>query len=83
MIFTCEKQEILEGISTVQKAITGKSTMPILEGIYIKTNETSLTLIGSDMDVSIQTTVNANIIEQGRIVIDAKIFGEIFRLEMI
>lgn len=79
MIFTCEKQEILEGISTVQKAITGKSTMPILEGIYIKTNETSLTLIGSDMDVSIQTTVNANIIEQGRIVIDAKIFGEIIR----
>ena len=79
MIFICEKQEILEGISTVQKAITGKSTMPILEGIYIKTNETSLTLIGSDMDVSIQTTVNANIIEQGSIVIDAKIFGEIIR----
>ena len=76
MIFTCEKQEILEGISTVQKAITGKSTMPILEGIYIKTNETSLTLIGSDLDVSIQTTVNANIMEQGSIVIDAKIFGD-------
>ena len=49
MIFTCEKQEILEGISIVQKAITGKSTMPILEGVYIKTNEldSSLTLIGS------------------------------------
>ena len=31
------------------------------------------------MDVSIQTTVNANIIEQGSIVIDAKIFGEIIR----
>lgn len=81
MIFTCEKQEILEGISIVQKAITGKSTMPILEGVYIKTNEldSSLTLIGSDMDVSIQTTVNANIIEPGSIVIDAKIFGEIIR----
>ena len=81
MIFTCEKQEILEGISIVQKAITGKSTMPILEGIYIKTNEdnSSLTLIGSDMDVSIQTTVNASIVESGSIVIDAKIFGEIIR----
>lgn len=81
MIFTCEKQELLESISIVQKAITGKSTMTILEGIYIKTNEldSSLTLIGSDMDVSIQTTVNANIIEVGNIVIDAKIFGEIIR----
>ncbi|OOM11059.1 DNA polymerase III subunit beta [Clostridium saccharobutylicum] len=79
MIFTCEKQKILEGISIVQKAITGKSTMPILEGIYINTNQSSLTLIGSDMDVSIQTCVDATIIEKGSIVIDAKIFGEIIR----
>ena len=55
MIFTCEKQKLLEGISIVQKAITGKSTMPILEGIYINANKSTLTLIGSDMDVSIQT----------------------------
>ena len=79
MIFTCEKQKILEGISIVQKAITGKSTMPILEGIYIQTNQSTLTLIGSDMDVSIQTSVEATIIEEGSIVIDAKIFGEIIR----
>jgi DNA polymerase-3 subunit beta len=79
MIFTCEKQKILEGISIVQKAITGKSTMPILEGIYIKTNQTTLTLIGSDMDVSIQTCFDATIIDEGSIVIDAKIFGEIIR----
>lgn len=79
MIFKCEKQKFLEGISIVQKAITGKSTMPILEGIYIKANNSGLTLIGSDMDVSIQTIVDADIIEDGSIVIDAKIFGEIIR----
>lgn len=79
MIFKCEKQKFLEGISIVQKAITGKSTMPILEGIYIKANNSGLTLIGSDMDVSIQTIVDADIIEDGSIVIDAKIFGEIVR----
>lgn len=79
MIFTCEKQKILEGISIVQKAITGKSTMPILEGIYINANNSTITLIGSDMDVSIQTLVDATIMEEGSIVIDAKIFGEIIR----
>ncbi|WP_238919016.1 DNA polymerase III subunit beta [Clostridium sp. YIM B02555] len=79
MIFTCEKQKILEGISIVQKAITGKSTMPILEGIYIKAKGSTLTLIASDMDVSIQTVVDAAVIEEGSIVIDAKIFGEIIR----
>lgn len=33
MIFICEKQKLQEGILITQKAITGKSTMPILEGI--------------------------------------------------
>lgn len=79
MIFTCEKQKILEGISIVQKAITGRSTVPILEGIYINATESGLTLIGSDMDLSIETKVEANVIEEGSIVIDAKIFGEIIR----
>ena len=79
MIFTCEKQKILEGISIVQKAITGKSTMPILEGIYINAKNNNLNLIGSDIDVSIETKVDAQIEEEGSIVIDAKIFGEIIR----
>lgn len=34
MIFICEKQKLQEGILIVQKAITGKSTMPILEMVF-------------------------------------------------
>ncbi|MDO5039254.1 DNA polymerase III subunit beta [Clostridium sp.] len=79
MIFICEKQKLQEGISIVQKAITGKSTMSVLEGIYINANKEGLTLIGSDMDVSIETKVEADVISEGSIVIDAKIFGEIIR----
>lgn len=79
MIFICEKQKLQEGISIVQKAITGKSTMSVLEGIYINATKEGLTLIGSDMDVSIETKVEADVINEGSIVIDAKIFGEIIR----
>ena len=79
MIFICEKQKLQEGILIVQKAITGKSTMPILEGIYIKTDSNGITLIGSDKDLSIETKVEADVLEQGSIVIDSKIFGEIIR----
>ena len=79
MKFSCEKQKLQEGVSISNKAITGKTTMPILEGIYINAKNNSLTLIGSDMDVSIETKVDANVIEEGNIVIDAKIFNEIIR----
>jgi DNA polymerase III, beta subunit len=79
MKFICEKQKLQEGISIASKAITGKTTMPILEGIYITAKNNELTLIGSDMDVSIETKVQSKIIEEGMLVIDSKIFGEIIR----
>lgn len=79
MKFSCEKQKLQEGVSISNKAITGKTTMPILEGIYIKAKNNYLTLIGSDMDVSIETKVEATVIEEGNIVVDAKIFNEIIR----
>ena len=79
MIFTCEKQKLQEGILITQKAITGRSTMKILEGILIEANENGLKLIGSDSDISIQTKVSCNVQESGKVVIDAKIFGEIIR----
>lgn len=79
MNIICSKQKLQEGISIVTKAITGKTTMPVLEGIYIEATKNGLTLIGSDMDVSIETKVEAEVIQEGKIVIDAKIFSEIIR----
>jgi DNA polymerase III subunit beta len=79
MIFICTKQKLQEGVIVSNKAITGKTTMPILEGIYIKASKDELTLIGSDMDVSIETKVEANVEEEGMIVVDSKLFSEIIR----
>ncbi len=77
--FICEKNKLVEAISIVQKAVTGKSPMQILEGIYIEAFDNTLTLIGSDIDLSIETKIEAEILEPGKIVIDAKLFGEIIR----
>lgn len=79
MKFLCEKSKLQEAISIVTKAITGKTTMPVLEGIYIEASNGHLNLIGSDMDVSIQTKINADVLEPGKLVIDSKIFSEIIR----
>lgn len=79
MIFICEKQKLQDSVLIVQKAITGKTTMPILEGIYLEAKNGELKLIGSDKDVSIETIIKADILEEGSIVVDSKLFGEIIR----
>ncbi|ERI90531.1 DNA polymerase III, beta subunit [Clostridiales bacterium oral taxon 876 str. F0540] len=79
MKFICEKSKLQEAISTAQKAVTGKSTMTILEGILLIAKNNELTLIGSDIDLSVETKIQADIIEDGSIVVDSKLFGELIK----
>lgn len=79
MKFSCAKSLLQNSISIVQKAVTGKSTMPILQGILINLNEGELVLSASDKDLSIETKLQVNMEEKGSIVVDAKLFGEIIR----
>ena len=61
MKFKIERKIMQEGIAKVGKAITGKLGNPILDGMYIKASNNQLTLIGSDGDTTIKTTVAANV----------------------
>ncbi|MCM0647015.1 DNA polymerase III subunit beta [Clostridium swellfunianum] len=79
MKFICEKSKLQEAISTVQKAVTGKSTMTILEGILLIAKSGELTLIGSDIDLSIETKIQVDVLEEGSIVVDSKLFGELIK----
>jgi len=79
MNFKCDKTVLQEAIVTVQKAVTGKTTMPILGGILIKAYDNEILLTGSDLDLSIEKKIKSEILEWGNVVIDAKLFGEIIR----
>lgn len=79
MKFICEKNLLQEAISTAQKAVTGKSTMNILEGILINARNNEIMLIGSDIDLSIETKIKAEVIEEGSIVVDSRLFGELIK----
>lgn len=79
MKILCEKQTLLDGISIVQKAVSTKSTLPILEGILIIADNDNITMIGNDLELSIQYTFPAQIINSGSIVINSKMFGDIIR----
>lgn len=79
MKIICKKTYLQEAIFIAQKAITGKSSMPILNGLKITAFNNQITLIGSDIDLSIETKIDAVVEEEGTIVIDARLFGEIIR----
>ena len=76
--FSCEKALLQNAISTTSRAVAAKSSIPALEGILLEGDE-RLTLSGFNMQTGIRTSFEAEIHEAGRIVINARLFGEIIR----
>lgn len=80
MLICCEKQALMDAVGNVQKAVSGKSTLPALEGILLRATGSSLFLAGYDLDnMGITTTIEAQVKRPGEIVLTAKLFGEIVR----
>ena len=79
MKFICEKEKILKAINSVINGVASKTTMPILEGILIQTNDNEIKLTTYDLEIGIEYILEANVVEQGNIVVNAIMFSEIIR----
>ena len=79
MKFSCEKEILLGILGTASRAVTGKSSMPLLEGLLICADASTLTVTGYDMSMGIRTTTETDVVEPGSIVINAKLLLDIVR----
>ena len=79
MKIVCEKEKLLKGINSVVRAVPTRTTMPILEGILIQTNEKELKLTSYDLELGIEYTTECNVIEEGSTVVNSIMFSEIIR----
>lgn len=79
MKVNCHKKDLVDALNIVQKAVASKSTITILEGIYLEAKGQTLTLRGSNIDVSMETIFVTEVFEEGAIVVDSKMFGDIIR----
>ena len=57
MEFTCKSKELRSAISIVEKAISAKSSVPILENIFFSLNDGVLTLRGNNLEIGIENTL--------------------------
>ena len=79
MRFFVDTNELNAGISTVVKALPARTTVSILEGIYMKAAGNTLLLRCSDLSIQIETVVAATVEEEGTIVLPGKLFAEMVR----
>lgn len=79
MKIICTKSNLAKGVSIVSKAVSSKTTMPILGCILIDATTNIIKLTANDMELGIETIIEGNIAKNGMIAIDAKLFSDIVR----
>ena len=79
MKFICEQQALSKALSTVQKAVSVRTTLPILRGILLEVKDNVLTLSATDLDLSIVKKIPCKTQSEGSAVLSSRIFGDIIR----
>lgn len=73
------QRELTKHINIAQKGISSRTTLQILDGILIETSKDKLKLTGTDLEISIETFLDCEVLEEGSIVVNSRIFGDIIR----
>ncbi len=79
MKFFCDTKLFSEAIGIVSKAVAVKSPIPHLEGILLTAKGGTLTLLSNNLEISIKTSISANVSEEGSIVLNSKMLSDIVR----
>jgi DNA polymerase-3 subunit beta len=79
MKFTISKPAFQDLLQVVLSAVPSKSTLPILSNVLIQADKEGLTLMATDLDISIRTKGEAEVKTAGSVTVPAKRIGEIVR----
>lgn len=86
MKFTINRSAFIAKLNDVLRAISSKTTIPILTGLKLVVTDQDVTLTGSDSDITIETvmavedeTFNLSVEKPGAIVLPARFFSEIVK----
>lgn len=79
MKVVCQREKLVYAVQLVQRAVSNKNPLPILSGIKFETENDSIKLTATDLEMGISCSVPADIIEAGSAVLPARYIAELIR----
>lgn len=79
MKVSCEKYILQNAISVASRSVSPRSSLPVLEGLLMEAEGTSLKITGYDLKKAIYTSIDASVHETGAAVINARLLFDIVR----
>ncbi len=76
MRLLCKGIDLSDAVLKAVKACSNKTTKPILEGIKISAKNDNLSILATDEEISINTHIKADILEEGEVAVPGRYFSE-------
>jgi DNA polymerase III subunit beta len=80
MKINCTRDELVAKLGIVSRAVSARGAVQVLSGILLSADEHGLTLAATDMELSLRTTLDAEVEGEGAVVIPGKLLVDLARL---
>ena len=79
MKLSVARGELLDSLAIVTKALSSRTTLPILSGVLVTASGESVVLQSTDLEVSIKDTLGAKVDDEGSVVLPGRLLAEVVR----
>lgn len=76
MKIVCSRKDLFEGVQTAARAVSSRSSLPILSHLLISAQDGVIKLAATDLEIGVECRISANIEEQGSLTVPARIVSE-------
>ncbi|MFL5761723.1 MAG: DNA polymerase III subunit beta [Thermomicrobiales bacterium] len=76
MKVSCLQENLQRALGQVSRAVATKTALPVLSNVLITTHDGRLKIAATNLEIGITTWIAANIEDEGKITVDARLLGE-------
>jgi DNA polymerase-3 subunit beta len=80
MKLTCTKDELSEKLQVAGRGVSTRTTVQILAGILLRADDGRLSLSATDMEISLRVSLEAQVEDEGSVVVPGRLLVDIVRL---
>lgn len=73
----CSKEDLAQGVQTIQSALSARTTLPILLNFLLETENRKVKVVSTDLEMGVKHYMTAEVESDGSITIPAKKFSDI------
>jgi len=74
-----ERDDLVDVLSRAARAVSTRSPLPILQGLLVGVTGRVLRVTGTDLDLTVRTQLEVEVLEEGRTVVPARLLTEAVR----